>query len=333
MRNYIIRRTLINVPVILFVATLVFFATSVLPGDYVAQQIAAQNPIPDDPEAQARQIEQIRAELGLDDNVVVRYLKYMGNLLRGDLGESFQYRDPALDGFKQGLPYTLQLSLMTLFIAVVTSVPIGIISAIRQDRPIDYILRVFAILALAAPNFWVATMLLLYISTGGIPIPFTPWEIGWGVDITGHPLLWEDPVESMKLFIIPAVAGGLASGAGIMRLLRSQMLEVLRQDYVRTAWAKGLRERVIIVRHALKNALIPVVTVLGLTIAGLISGNVVFEYLFNLPGVGNRILTAIRSRDVPVVQAFVIVIATFVVFVNLAIDLLYGVLDPRIRFS
>jgi peptide/nickel transport system permease protein len=333
MRNYIIRRTLINIPVILFVATLVFFATSVLPGDYVANQIAAQNPIPDDAEAQAAQIQQIREELGLDDNVAVRYLKYMGNLLRGDLGESFQYRDPALEGFKDGLPYTLQLSIMTFIVAVCTSIPIGIISAIRQDRPIDYVLRVFAILALAMPNFWVATMLLLYISTGGIPIPFTPWEIGWRVNLTGHPLLWEDPVESFKLFIIPAVAGGLASGAGIMRLLRSQMLEVLRQDYVRTAWAKGLRERVIIVRHALKNAMIPVVTVLGLTIAGLISGNVVFEYLFNIPGIGNRILTAIRARDIPVVQAFVLVIATFVVFVNLAIDLLYGVLDPRIRFS
>ncbi|MEX0784526.1 MAG: ABC transporter permease [Dehalococcoidia bacterium] len=333
MRNYIIRRTVINIPVILFVATLVFFATSVLPGDFVATRIISQNPIPEDPVAQQEQIRQVRAELGLDDNVAVRYVKYIGNILRGDLGTSFQDRNSAVSGFKEGLPYTLQLSLMTLFVAVVTSVPIGIISAIRQDRPIDYFLRIFAILALAAPNFWVATMLLLYISTGGIPLPFVDWTIGWSVDITGHPLLWEDPVASFKLFIIPAVAGGLASGAGIMRLLRSQMLEVLRQDYVRTAWAKGLRERVIIVRHALKNALIPVVTVLGLTIAGLISGNVVFEYLFNLPGVGNRILTAIRSRDVPVVQAFVLIIATFVVFVNLAIDLLYGVLDPRIRFS
>ncbi len=333
MRNYIIRRTIINIPVILLVATLVFFATSVLPGDFVATRIVAQNPIPDDPAAQEAQIKQVRAQLGLDDSVPVRYVKYIGNLLRGDFGTSFQSRESALSGFREGLPYTLQLGLMTLFVGVVTSVPIGIISAIRQDRPIDYILRIFAILALAAPSFWVATILLLYISTGGIPLPFTDWSIGWGVDITGHPLLWEDPVESFKLFIIPAVAGGLASGAGIMRLLRSQMLEVLRQDYVRTAWAKGLRERVIIVRHALKNALIPVVTVLGLTIAGLISGNVVFEYLFNIPGVGNRILTAIRARDVPVVQAFVLVIATFVVFVNLGIDLLYGVLDPRIRFS
>ena len=184
-------------------------------------------------------------------------------------------------------------------------------------------LRVFSIGALAAPNFWVATMVLLYVVRWGL----------WNVPITNGPLLWEDPVKSLKWFIIPSVVGGLAAGATTMRLLRSQMLEVLRQDYIRTAWSKGLGERIVVMRHALKNAFIPVVTVLGLTIATLISGNVVFEYIFNIPGVGNRILRSIRSRDVPVVQAFILVIATFVVFVNLAIDLLYGLLDPRIRYS
>jgi peptide/nickel transport system permease protein len=244
-------------------------------------------------------------------------------MLRGDFGTSYETRKPALDGFRKGLPYTLQLSLMTLFFGVVTSIPIGIISAVRQDTWVDYILRVVAIGALAAPNFWVATMVLLYV---------VRWDL-WTVPLTASPLLWEDPVGSMKLFIIPAVVGGVASGAGTMRLLRSQMLEVLRQDYIRTAWSKGLRERIVITRHALKNAFIPVITVLGLTIATLLSGNVVFEFLFNINGVGNRILRSIRSRDVPVVQAFVLIIATFVVFVNLAIDLLYGMLDPRIRYS
>jgi peptide/nickel transport system permease protein len=212
---------------------------------------------------------------------------------------------------------------MTLFFGVITSIPIGIISAVRQDSWVDYVLRIFSIGALAAPNFWVATMVLLYV---------VRWDL-WHVPLTASPLLWEDPFASLRLFIIPAVVGGLASGAGTMRLLRSQMLEVLRQDYIRTAWAKGLRERVVITRHALKNAFIPVITVLGLTIATLISGNVIFEFLFNINGVGNRILRSIRSRDVPVVQAFVLIIATFVVFVNLAIDLLYGMLDPRIRYS
>jgi len=162
---------------------------------------------------------------------------------------------------------------------------------------------------------------------------FGLFTVGWTIDLTDPKLLWEDPGSSFRGFILPAVAGGLASAAGVMRLLRSQMLEVLRQDYIRTAWAKGMRERVVILRHAMKNAMVPVVTVLGLTLAGLLSGNVVFENLFGIPGVGRRILTAIQARDVPVVQAFVLVIATFIVFVNLGIDLLYGVLDPRIRYS
>ncbi len=323
MRNYIIRRALINIPVIWLVMTLVFIATSVLPGDFVAQRAAANNPIPSDPAAAQRQVDAARHQLGLDDPVPVRYVKYVGDVLRGDLGTSFVTHKPALEQFKDGIPYTLQLGIMSLIVAVITSVPIGIISAIRQDSPTDYVLRIFAILALAAPNFWVATMILLYV---------VKWKL-WTVPISTSPLLWEDPGGSLRLFIIPAVAGGLAAGASVMRLLRSQMLEVLRQDYVRTAWSKGLRERVVIIRHALKNALIPVITILGLTVATLISGNVVFEYLFNIPGVGNKILASIRARDVPVVQAFVLVIATFVVFVNLAVDVVYGLLDPRIRFS
>jgi peptide/nickel transport system permease protein len=330
--TYILRRALINIPVIWLVATLVFFATSVLPGDFVAQRIAAQNPIPDNPELQQQQLEAVRADLGLNDSVGVRYLRYIGNLAKGDFGTSFETRRNAIDGFKDGIPYTAQLGIMTLIVAILTSVPIGIISAIRQDTISDYSLRVFAIVALAAPNFWVATMLLLYVIRG-VPIPFTPWEIGWEIDLTSQALLWEDPIKSLKLFALPAIAGGIASGAGVMRLLRSQMLEVLRQDYIRTAWAKGLRERGIIVRHALKNAMIPVLTVLGLQIGGLIGGNVVFEFLFNIPGVGNKILRSIQARDVPVVQSFILVIATFIVFVNLAVDVMYSMLDPRIRFS
>jgi peptide/nickel transport system permease protein len=318
--------------VIWLVATLVFFATSVLPGDFVAQKIAAQNPIPDNPELQAKQIEAVREDLGMNDPVGVRYVKYIGNLMKGDFGTSFETRRNAIDGFKDGIPYTAQLGIMTLFVAMATSIPIGIISAIRQDTISDYVLRVFAIVALAAPNFWVATMLLLYVIRG-VPIPFTPWEIGWTIDLTSQALLWEDPIKSLKLFALPAIAGGIASGAGIMRLLRSQMLEVLRQDYIRTAWAKGLRERGIIIRHALKNAMIPVLTVLGLQIGALIGGNVVFEFLFNIPGVGNKILRSITARDVPVVQSFILVIATFIVFVNLAVDVMYSMLDPRIRFS
>ncbi|MFN0145273.1 MAG: ABC transporter permease [Dehalococcoidia bacterium] len=331
MGSYILRRMLINIPVILLVATLVFLATNVLPGDFVAQKIASNNPQGEGGrEAVEAQIQQIKEDLGLDKSLPVQYVTYIGNLLRGDFGTSYQSGTSALSDFKAGVPYTLQLSVMALIVALVTSIPIGIISAIRQDSMLDYVLRFFAIFFVAAPNFWVATMLLLYVVRG---IPIGPVTIGWEIPITTYPLLWEDPSGSIRLFAIPAIAGGLASGAGIMRLLRSQMLEVLRQDYIRTAWAKGVRERVVIVRHALKNALIPVLTVIGLTIAGLLGGNVVFELIFNIPGIGFRILNAVTRRDVPVIQSFVVIIATFIVFVNLAIDVLYGVIDPRVRLS
>ena len=321
MGRYALRRTLVNIPVIWLIATLVFFATNVLPGDFVARRIAQQNPAGG--EDTTAQVAQIKKDLGIDKPIAERYTRYLWDVVRGDLGESYRSRQPAISEFKRGAPYTIQLSLMMLVVALATSVPIGIISALRQDSLVDYVLRLLAILGVAAPNFWIGTMLLLLV---------VRYEL-WTIDLINSPLLWEDPLRSLQLFILPAVAGGFASGAGIMRLTRSQMLEVLRQDYIRTAWAKGLRERVVVVRHATKNAMIPVLTAIGLTVAGLLSGNLVFEYLFNIPGVGNRILTAITERDVPVVQAFVLIIATFVVFVILAVDLLYGWVDPRIRLS
>lgn len=321
MGAYVLRRALINVPVIWLIVTLVFFATNVLPGDFVARRIAQQNPAGG--EDSVAQVARIKQDLGIDKPILERYANYIWSTARGDLGESYRTRKPAVDEFIRGAPYTLQLSVLTLLVALATSVPIGVLSALRQDSAGDYILRLMAILGVAAPNFWVGTMLLFVV---------VRWNL-WPIDLVGHPLVWENPVRSLQLFMLPALAGGFAAGAAIMRLTRSQMLEVLRQDYIRTAWAKGLRERVIVVRHAMKNAMIPVITAIGLTVAGLLSGNVIFEYLFNIPGVGNRVLTAINERDVPVVQAFVLIIATFVVFVNLAVDLLYGWLDPRIRLS
>ncbi len=179
-----------------------FLATSVLPGDFVAQRIAAQDPTSTDPALRQQQIDAVRKELGLDKPVAQRYVIYLGNLLRGDFGVSYQNKEPALQGMKDGLPYSLQLSLMSLFVAVVTSIPIGIISAIRQDSITDYGLRFFAILALAMPNFWVGTMLLLYV---------VKWKL-WSIPISTSPLLWEDPAGSFKLFILPAIAGALPQG-------------------------------------------------------------------------------------------------------------------------
>lgn len=323
MRTYVLRRILINIPVIWLVVTLVFLATSVLPGDFVVQRIAASDPTNTDPRAKEEQIRAIRAELGLNDSVGIRYVKYLGDLARGDLGQSFTTKRSSVSSLKEGLPYTIQLSVMSLIIGFATAIPIGIISAIRQDSPVDYVLRIMAIVSLAAPPFWVATMFALYV---------TRWN-WFDIPVSAQPLFWDDPVESLKLFAIPALVGGLASGAGIMRLLRSQMLEVLRQDYIRTAWAKGLRERSVISRHAIKNAFIPVITIIGLQVGIAISGTIIIETIFNMPGVGRYFVGAIFARDYPSVQGVVLLLAIVVVLVNLLVDLAYGWLDPRIRFS
>jgi peptide/nickel transport system permease protein len=201
-QTYIIRRVLINIPVIWLVATLVFFATSVLPGDFVLQKLTSNDSVENaTPEQRIKHLEDVRRELGLHDSVGVRYLKYMGRLAHGDFGTSFANGQPALKPFADGIPYTAQLGLMTFFVAIVSAFPIGILSAIRQDSWPDYVLRVFAILALAMPNFWVATMVLLFVVRWGL----------WEVPITTHPLIWEDPMGSIRLFGIPAVCGGLAA--------------------------------------------------------------------------------------------------------------------------
>jgi peptide/nickel transport system permease protein len=202
-------------------------------------------------------------------------------------------------------------------------VPIGIISAVRQDTWLDYVLRMFAIFWLAVPSFFVGVLLLYSLAR---------WA-HWSPPITNYKGFFEDPLLNMQAMVLPAIAGGLATGAIIMRFLRSQMLEVLRQDYVRTAWSKGLRERAVVLRHALKNALIPVLTVISLLLATVVSGNVVLETLFQIPGIGFYVVNAIQQYDYPVVQGVVLVMAAGLVFVNLLVDMAYAWLDPRIRYG
>lgn len=331
MRNYILRRIVVNIPVIWLVATLVFLATSVLPGDFVAQRIAAQDPTSTDPALRAQQIEAVRHDLGLDKPVPKRYVIYLGNLLKGDFGKSYQTREPALQGMKDGLPYSLQLAIMSLIIGLCTSIPIGIISAIRQDSAIDYILRIFAILVLAMPSFWVGTMLLLY-CVKGVSV-FGLFTVGWTIDLTDPKLLWEDPGSSFRGFILPAVAGGLASAAGVMRLLRSQMLEVLRQDYIRTARAKGASEARIVLRHALRGGLLPVVAFLGPAVAGILTGSFVIETVFQIPGLGRQFVISAFSRDYTLILGTVILYATLIVACNLIVDIAQVWLNPKLKFE
>jgi peptide/nickel transport system permease protein len=246
----------------------------------------------------------------------------MGQILRGDLGKSYRYDLPAWQIIRPLIPVTVELAILSTIVAVVLGVPTGVISAVRQDGALDYALRVFSLAGLSMPSFWLGMVIILTLVSWLAWIP---------------PLTYVRPTENFWLhtvqFMLPALAVGYRSSALIMRITRSAMLEVLREDYIRTAWAKGQNESAVVWRHALKNAVLPVVTVIGIEFAFLIGGLVVTETVFNLPGVARFLVEAILWRDYPVVQNLVMFIAIIVILSNLAVDLLYGVLDPRVRYA
>ena len=319
MHQYIIRRALLNIVVILLVITGVFIGLRATPGDFAVSQAAGRLTNVNSGEATAL----VRHDLGLDRPLLEQYGDFVSGFFRGDLGNSFATKRPVMDELGDRLAPSIELAILEILIAVVVAVPVGILSAVRQDTWLDYILRFFAIFWLGVPSFFVGVLLLYFLSR---------WA-HWSPPITDYQDFFENPFMNLQAMVLPAVAGGLAAGAIIMRFLRSQLLEVLRQDYVRTARSKGLRERVVIMRHALKNALIPVLTVVGLLLASVASGNVVLETLFNLPGLGLYVVNAIRQDDYPVVQGVVVLVATTLVFVNLLVDVAYAWLDPRIRYG
>ncbi len=319
MTTYIIQRLVLTVPVVLFVVTIVFLATHAGPfADFAVDRMCPT--CEGDPDL----TEQTKKELGLDGPLWEQYGSYLGGLVRGDLGNSTLTGRPVLLELKDRLAPSIELAALQILIAMLLAVPIGVISAIRQDSPIDYILRIFAILWLAIPSFYLAVMLLLFVTR------VFDWQPP--LTTTGWRDFFEDPVENLKMMALPAIAGGLALAASMMRLLRSQMLEVLRQDFVRTAWSKGLREQTVVLRHVLKNAMIPVFTFTALIIGTLFSGEVILESMFSIPGMGLYSVTAIKNNDFPVAQGIVLVVAVALVFVNLLVDLSYGWLDPRIRY-
>jgi peptide/nickel transport system permease protein len=320
MGRYIVRRLLLNVLVLWMVATLVFFAVRILDADYVDKRLGANLELSaNNPEA----LKAAKKELGLDKPKWQQYFTFLGQLSRGDLGRSFETRKSTWEELAQRLPYTIELGMMIAFVAFSIAIPIGIISAVRQDTWLDYSLRTFSILAVAMPVFFMAIVMTFFVLKYDL----------YTIEIIAAPHFWTDPKAAFFKYLIPAIAGGIAGGAGIMRLLRSQMLEVLRMDYIRTARAKGLASNNVILRHALKNAMIPVLTVMGLTISGIIGGQIILENMFAIRGVGNFLLYTITNRDFPPFQGTVIVICLVVVTVNLIVDLLYAWLDPRIRYS
>jgi peptide/nickel transport system permease protein len=314
MRLYVARRLLLMVPTLIGVTIVVFSLVRLLPGDAVSMLLQDY--------AYARDADEMRARLGLDRPVQVQYVEWLGGLLQGNLGTSLRSKTPVADELANRMPVTAELGLMAMAIGLLIAVPVGVISAVRQDTRTDYAARSAAIGMLAIPGFWLGTLV--------ITLPSIWWQ--WTPPLR-YTRLWDDPGKNLGQMIIPAIILGIALSGAVMRLTRAQMLEVLRQDYVRTAAAKGLNERVVIFRHALRNAFIPVLTLLGLEVSILIGGAVVTETVFALPGMGRYLLEGIQYRDYPVIQALNLVFATLIILTNLLVDLLYGWLDPRVRYS
>ncbi|MDE0445249.1 MAG: ABC transporter permease [Spirochaetaceae bacterium] len=336
MRAYIIRRLLLIIPTLFLLSILVFLSVRFIPGDVIDVMVAEM----DGWHAAGADIdrESLERMLGLDVPVYVQYGRWIGvlptpdwitkeshfnGILQGTLGQSLiGGQRPIEEQIIQRLPVTIQLGVMAIVIGLVIALPVGIYSAIRQDTAADYVGRTAAVIGLATPNFWLAIMVTLY--------PAIWW--GWSPSVE-YIRLVEDPLGNLGMFIIPSVILGTAMSAATMRLTRTMMLEVLRQDYVRTAWSKGLKERVVVMRHAIKNALIPVVTLIGLQLPLLVGGSVIMENIFNLPGLGRMFLDSLEARDYPVIQGVNLFFATVVMFSILLIDVIYPYLDPRVRYS
>ena len=326
MQQYIFKRLLLAIPTLIGVSMLVFFMVRFIPGD-VVQQIAGDSALT----SEDRQ--RIERELGLDKPASEQYLRWIGGIARLDFGTSLRDHSSIGHRLKTTLPTTLEMALLAIIISLIIAVPVGMISAVRQDSVIDYVARSISIGFLAVPTFWLGTMIIVYASV---------WFTKATPLAQQYEQIWENPYQNLKFMLFPfgyfvpvgpAVVLGVSLSGTIMRLMRAQMLEVLRQDYVRTAWAKGLRERVVVGRHAFKNALIPVVTVIGLQVPIVVGGSVVIERIYNVPGMGSWFFESIGTRNYTAVQSIALLIAVAVVLSNLIVDITYAYLDPRIRYS
>lgn len=306
MGTYISRRLLQSLIVVWGVSVLVFFLLRLAPGDPVLMLLAES--------ASPEQIAEARAKWGLDKPIAVQYVVFLGRALRGDLGNSLFFQQPAIEVLLERMPATLQLSAVALFFSLIVAIPVGLLSALKRDSFWDYLGTGLAMLGQAIPPYWLGIMLILLFSV----------NLGW-LPTSGRGTIWH--------LVLPAITLGSVLMALVTRLVRSGMLDVLSEDYVRTARAKGLRERTVILRHALRNILIPLVTVVGLQLGALFGGAAITESIFAWPGVGRLALQAISARDYPLVQAAVLLISVVYVFLNLAVDILYIYLDPRIRYE
>jgi peptide/nickel transport system permease protein len=315
-RAYITKRLLIAVVTLVGMSMVIFFLMRLAPGNIVDILFESAGYVD---QADKKTLER---ELGVDRPLVVQYARWLGELAHGDLGKSYRYDMPAWRIIKPRLPVTLELASFALLFSILLGVPFGVLSAVHQDRPLDYVLRMLSLAGLSMPAFWLGMVVILVFVR----------SLGWMPSVT-YVSPFVDLPANLWQFVVPALAVGYRSSALIMRITRSAMLEVLREDYIRTAWAKGQRRTLVVWRHALKNASLPVITVIGIEFAFLIGGLVVTETVFNLPGVARYLVDAIQLRDYPVVQNLTMFIAIVVVLANLTVDLLYAWADPRIKYE
>ncbi len=314
MATYVLKRLVAMVPVLLLVSIVIFSLLHLTPGDPVVVMLGE--------EATLESRDTLRRELGLDRPLPIQYGVWLGRVLQGDLGRSIRTHQPVSEAILQRLPVTLELSLLAMVVSLAIALPAGIVAAVRRNSNADLLSTVFSLLGVSMPNFLLAVLLIYVLSL----------QLRWLPPI-GYVNPFDDLGANLKAMIMPSITLGTALAAVVARLTRSTLLEVLNQDYVRTAWAKGLRESVIIQRHAMKNSLIPVVTVVGLQLGNLLGSAIVTETIFALPGVGRLVIDSIFQRDFPLVQGVVLYLALIFLLINLLVDLLYAYLDPRIRYG
>ncbi len=314
MQAFVIRRLLALLPTLLFTSLIFFSSIRLIPGD-VIDLMLSQNDISTGNDRQV-----VEAALGLDQPVHIQYFRWVGGVLQGDLGRSLWQNVPVTEQLAATLPITFELGILALVVALSVAIPIGIYSAMRQDTAGDYVARSFSLIMLAIPSFWLGTLVMVF--------PSVWWR--WAPPLAYTPFL-EDPVANLAHMIVPAILLGLSMSAVTMRMTRTMMLEVLRQDYIRTARAKGLGENLVVFRHALRNGLIPVITLIGLQAPLLIGGAVILEQIFVVPGMGLLLLEAVFQRDYPVVTGVFLVVGLAILLINLLVDLTYGFLDPKVR--
>lgn len=315
MTQYIIRRLIHSIIIIWGCATLVFFLMRAIPGDPVIQMLG--------PEYTPEAADALRHKLGLDEPLLIQYTKWMGNAARGDFGSSITGAESVRGAIQSGLPKTMSIALLAFLIATAIALPAGIIAALKRNTPADFLVSLFAFLGVSMPSFWFGIILILIFAV----------NLGWLPSLGYASITKDGPVEWFKHLLLPSLAIGASYASILMRFVRAGLLEALNSDYIRTARAKGLAERRVIISHGLRNSLIPVVTVAGIQIALLLSGTVVIETVFAIRGVGRLLVGAIFDKDYPMVQGTILVVAMIFVFANLFVDILYTVIDPRIKYD